>query len=157
VTSTIVAVGLAAALFGIALAFLWQERRNRPEPVVVYGVEDAIDWVMAHLSPAAAARLGRDDVRRILAWEMRYVQDPDLRPAEEVVVVGGLEAAEYAQRRAVAEGHPYDGDMIIEVLDLKAGYLAAIGAVGDPVGAEDTRRVIDRWAPPDDAAEGTMS
>jgi hypothetical protein len=157
VTSTIVAAGLAAALIVIALAFLWQERRTRPEPVVVYGVEDAIDWVMPHLSPATASRLGRDDVRRILAWEMRYVQDPDLRSADDVVVVGGLEAAEYTQRRAVAEGHPYDGDMIIEVLDLKAGYLAAIGAVGDPVGAEETRRVIDRWAHPDDAAGGTPS
>ncbi len=155
VTSTIVAAGLAAALLGVAVAFLWQERRNRPEPVVVYGVEDAIDWVMPRLSPAADTRLGRDDVRRILAWEMRYVQDPDLRPVEEVVVVGGLEAAEYAQRRAVAEGHPYDGDMIIEVLDLKAGYLAAIGAVGDRVAAEETRRVIDRWEHLDDPARET--
>ena len=83
------------------------------------------------------------------------MQDPDLRPDDEVVVVGGLEAAEYAQRRAVAEGHPYDGEMIIEVLDLQAGYLVAIGAVGDAVGPDETQRVIDRWDHIDAAEEPT--
>lgn len=158
VTSTLVAATLTVVLAAVAVAFWWQERRQRPEPVVVYGVEDALDWIVPRLSPAAAARLGRDDVRRILAWEMRYLQDPDLRPTDEVVVVGGLEAAEYAQRRAVTEGHPYDGDMIIEVLDLQAGYLAAIGAVGERVGPVETQAVIDRWTDADDApGEATPS
>ena len=50
-TSTLVVAGLAVVLAAVAMAFLWQERRRRPEPVVVYGVEDALDWVTARLSP----------------------------------------------------------------------------------------------------------
>ncbi len=141
----LVAAGLLAALVTVALAFLWQERRRPPEDAVIYGVEDAIAFVRGRLRPQTAARLRPEDVRRILAWEMRYVQDPDLRQGE-TVVVGGLEAAQYAQERAVAEGHPYDGDVIIEVLDLQAEYLAALGAVGDPVGGVEVQQVIDRWA-----------
>lgn len=148
VTSILLATALVLVLLLVAFAFLWQERRPRPEASVTYGIEDAIDFITARLTPATAARVGRNDVRRILAWQMRYVQDPDLRSDDDVVVVGGLEAAEFAQQQALAEGHPYDGDVIIEVLDRQSEYLAALGAIGDPVAPDQVQRVIDRWAEP---------
>lgn len=137
----LVMVGL---LLGVAVAFWWQERRRLPEHAVIYGVEDALEFVVDRLSPEARAALRPSDVRRILEWELRYLQDPSVR-GEEVAVVGGLEAAHYAQEQAMAQGYPYDGALIIEVLEHQAEYLAGLGAVGDPVDADESRDIIDRY------------
>jgi hypothetical protein len=144
VDTVLIGVALVGAVVIVALAFGWQERRRAPEAVAIYGVEDALDFVMARLSEEASAVLGKADVRRILEWEMRYLQDPSLR-GDEVAVVGGMEAAQYTQDRALAQGFSYDAAMIIEVLDHQAEYLAGLGAVGDPVDPEESRRIIERY------------
>ena len=131
-------------LFAVGVAFWWQEQRRLPEREVVYGIEEAHDWVMARLSADARAALRPPDVRRILEWELRYLQDPAVRGGD-IAVVGGLDAARYAQEQAMAQGYPYDGALIIEVLDLQADYLASLGAVGDVVDAEEGREIIDRY------------
>jgi hypothetical protein len=144
VPSVILAFVLLGLLIAVGVAFWWQERRQVPEREVVYGVEDALDYVMARLSPEAAASLRSSDVRRILEWELRYLQDPRVRGGD-VAVVGGLEAARFAQEQAMAQGYPYDGALIIEVLDLQAEYLAALGALGDPVDVEEGSEIIERY------------
>jgi hypothetical protein len=133
---------LLALLIAVAVAFSWQERRSHREQLVVYSVEDALQYVMAQLSPAARQQVNRHDVRRILEWELRYLQDPTLRSSD-VAVVGGLDAAQYAQEQALAAGYAYDGAVIIEVLDHQAAYLAELGAVGDPVDEVEMRSVIE--------------
>ncbi len=143
----LLAGALVIVLVVVALAFAWQERRPPGDDAVIYGVEDALAFVMARLSDESAALVGRADVRRILEWEMRYLQDPSLRDSE-VAVVGGMDAADYAQRRAMAQGHPYEPSAIIEVLELQAAYLATLGAVGDPVTAEEVAEIT--------AAEGVI-
>ena len=145
--SVILAFVLLGLVVSVAVAFWWQERRTTPEREIVYGVEDALDHVMAHLSGDARAALGPNDVRRILEWELRYLQDPGVREGD-AAVVGGLEAAQYAQHQAMAQGYPYDGALIIEVLDLQAEYLAGLGAIGDPVDAEEGRTIIERYEQP---------
>lgn len=140
----LIGAALVGAVVVVALAFGWQERRRVPEPVAIYGVEDALDFVMGRLSDGAATALGRADVRRILEWELRYLQDPSLR-GDEVAVVGGMEAAQYTQDQALAQGFSYDAAMIIEVLDHQAEYLAGLGAVGAPVDPEESRRIIERY------------
>lgn len=139
------AVGLLAVLLGIGVAFAWQERRPADEPAVVYGVEDAIEFVMGGLSDESRQQVRRRDVRRILEWEMRYLQDPTVHGGE-VPVVGGIEAARYAQEHAMRQGHAYDGAVIIEVLDLEAVYLAALGAIGPPVEDAEVERISAIWA-----------
>lgn len=135
-TSTIVALGLLVLLVGIGLAFAWQESKPSPDPVVVYGTEDALDFIMARLSERTGSRLQRSDVRRILEWEMLYLQSTE-HPPGAAVVVGGVEAAEFAQRRALEQGYGYDPASIIDVLDRQAEYLAALGAVGEPVTGDE--------------------
>ena len=128
---------LGLLLVAIALAFAWQEWQAAGEAATVYGVEDSIEYVMAHLRPETASRLKRSDVRRILEWEVRYLQDPAVRFGGEPIVAGGLPAAGYAQETLARLGHAYDGPEIIEVLDLRADYLRSIGAIGAPLSATE--------------------
>ncbi len=150
-TVILVTVALAAILVGIGLAYAWQQASGDRAPGVVYGVEDALEYVYARLDDEARARLQRSDVRRILEWEVAYLQNPSLRgDAEEPAVVGGLNAARFTQERLVETGRPYDGSLILEVLELQAEYLAALGAIGDPVTGEERSRILDRSGEPPD-------
>lgn len=119
---------LVAVLVAFAVGLLLQERRPS-EVAVVYSVEDALDFVWDGLGDSARQSIGRTDVRRILEWEMHYLQRPEHR--EGVAVVGGIDAAAYAQERAIEQGFGYEPEVIFEVLALQAGYLDALGAVGD--------------------------
>ena len=120
------------AVFGVGM--LLQER-NPKEAAIVYGVEDALQFVWDRLSLATKDTIGRNDVRRILEWEMHYLQRPEQR--EGAAVVGGLDAASYAQERAIEQGYGYEPEVIFEVLDLQAEYLAALGAIGDPADPQE--------------------
>ncbi len=142
--SVIFLVVSLALLIAVAVAFFWQERRKTPGTEVVYGVEEALEFVMSRLSPAARETVNRHDVRRILEWELLYLQDPSLR-GDDLAVVGGIDAALFAQEQALAQGYSYDGDVIIEIVDLQADYLEEIGAVAGPVSAEEGEDIIERY------------
>jgi hypothetical protein len=120
-------LALVAVLVVFGVGLLLQERRPS-EVAIVYSVEDAIDFVWDGLSDETRTSVGRSDVRRILEWEMHYLQRPDHR--EGPAVVGGIDAAAYAQERSIAQGYGYEPPFIFEVLDLQAAYLAQLGAVG---------------------------
>ncbi len=143
VTSLFVALALLVTVLVVAIAYAWQGRRRVPDREVIYGVEDALEFVTTRLSDETRRQVAPGDVRRILEWELRYLQDPELRGGE-AAVVGGIDAAEYAQQQAMTQGHPYDGAVIIEVLELQAQYLAALGAVGPAVDADEAREVVSR-------------
>ena len=115
-----------------AVGLLLQER-NPVEVAVVYSVEDAVSFVWDGLDDEMRAQIGPSDVRRILEWEMHYLQQPAKRDG--AAVVGGLDAAAYAQERSAAQGHGYEPEVIFAVLDQQALYLESLGAVGPP--AED--------------------
>ena len=128
---------MLTALFGLALlvavawGVAWQERRRTAERSIVYGVEDSIAFVRAGLSDDAAQRLKQSDLRRILEWSVLHLQEGARRPpGEPPRVAASLEAAQYVQDHAVAAGHAYDGDLIVEVLRLQGDYLDSLGAVG---------------------------
>lgn len=138
---------LAVVFTIVAIAFAWQERRVGAADVTIYSVEDSIDYVTPRLSPEVAANIKRSDVRRILEWEVRYLQDPALHRDGEPIVAGGLPSAEFAQARLAQMGYPYDGPEIIEVLDLRAEYLREIGAVGAPLTAAEIARLGEATVP----------
>lgn len=136
-TAVVVALVLLAVLIVFAVAMGWQERRGSLENVAIYGVEDSIEWVVAGLSPRARDGLRRSDVRRILEWSVEYLQrTADRADPVEPPVVASAACASYVQERALADGYAYDGPVILEILDLQATYLAAIGAVGSPADSE---------------------
>jgi hypothetical protein len=135
----VAALGLLMLLVAIAGAFYWQERRFVDRGVAVYGVEDAIAFVSERLSPAAQERITPHDVRRILEWEMRYLQEPGVRetPASPAIV-GSIDSAAYAHAQAYASGHEYEPEVILEVLELRGEYLREIGVIGERVEPESS-------------------
>jgi hypothetical protein len=98
----------------------------------IYGVEDSIEFIWAGLGEDKLG-LKKSDVRRILEWEMRYLQQPELWQEDGQPIVGGEAAARYTQEQSLVEGYAYEPEQIYAVMDLQAEYLVAIGAVGDVV------------------------
>ncbi len=121
------------AVFGVGM--LLQARRTQiRDGAAIYGVDDAVVYVWERLPETIAVSVDRSDIRRILEWEMLYLQRPSRRDGP--AVVGGADAAEFIQERAYEAGHAYEPEAIFAVLDLQVDYLLAIGAVGDPVDPE---------------------
>jgi hypothetical protein len=141
VIPVIVALVGLALLVVLALAVAWQERRRIPERAITYGVEESIAFVCARVRPETLALLRESGVRRILEWSVRYLQDPEVRSArDEPPVAGGADAAGYVQDGVLAMGFAYDGDLIVEVLEIQTEFLSSLGAVGEVVeGPNDGR------------------
>lgn len=128
---------LMALVLAFGVAMFWQESKRMRQNAAIYGVDDSIEWIWDGLGDDKRD-LRKSDVRRILEWEMHYLQQPDVWKAEGAAVVGGLGAATYVQEQSLAQGHAYSPEQIFAVLDLQATYLEAIGAIGDPVETDGT-------------------
>jgi hypothetical protein len=134
-----------SALFGVLLVItavlVWQEARRSGPAVRVYAVEDAVSFAVGHLDPTVLARLEIDGVRRILEWEVFYLQgltEKD-RLGPWSTVAGGTErSVEFiCERVATVHGVSYDPKDVRAVLVLEAEYLASIGAIGETVGGDE--------------------
>jgi hypothetical protein len=133
----LVAVLVGAFLFIVALV-VWQEARRRPSyDPLTYVVEDAVRHVETGLALEGEPALPRADIRRILEWEVFYLQglaqEDRSNPVE--TVAGGHDASvEFIiDQVAVKHGVTYSRQDVENVLRLEADYLFRIGAVGDPV------------------------
>ena len=103
--SVVLLIVLTAIFLLVAGAFAWQEQRSRAEDVSVYSVEDSIEYVVGRLSPDTV--LKRSDVRRILEWEVRYLQECR-------AMLGGP----VPQRRVMVEALPLpEADLFAEFAD----------------------------------------
>jgi hypothetical protein len=128
---------LVGLLLVIVALMVWQEARRRPsyEPLE-YVVNDAVKHVADGLPEHVGLR--NVDIRRILEWEVFYLQglaqEKRNNPVE--TVAGGHEAsvAYIGDQIHSKHGVSYSHEQIAEVLRLEADYLVAIGAVGEPVG-----------------------
>lgn len=140
------AVTLAALLFALLCilvgSMVWQEAQRRPgSPSPTYVIEDAVAYISGRLSPEVRDRIGVAGVRRIIEWEVYYLQGLAQKgwrvPVESVA--GGSDASiDYIQDRiAVVNGATYDRNDISEVLQLEVAYLDSIGVIGDPVTLDD--------------------
>ena len=131
-----------AVLIGIFLVVValvvWQEARRRPsyEPLT-YVVEDAVKHVEQGLIDEGNDHLSRADIRRILEWEVFYLQglaqDDRSNPVD--TVAGGHEGSiDYIiDQIATKHGVSYAREDVENVLRMEADYLFQIGAVGDEV------------------------
>jgi hypothetical protein len=134
-----VAVLLGAFLVIVAM-LVWQEARRRPsyEPLE-YVVNDAVKHI-AELLPGGSS-LSNGDIRRILEWEVFYLQglaQEDRKNPVETVAGGHELSIDYiADQIRTNHDVSYSQEEIEEVLRLEADYLVAIGAVGDPVGEDE--------------------
>ena len=131
---------LAGALLVIVALMVWQEARRRPsyEPLE-YVVNDAVKHVAERLPDELG--LSNADIRRILEWEVFYLQglaqEDRKNPVETVAGGHQLSVGYIADQIHEKHGVSYSHEQIEEVLRLEADYLVAIGAVGEPVGEEE--------------------
>jgi len=121
---------MMALVLAFGIAMFWQESRRMRHPETIYGVEDSIEFIWDGLGEDKLG-LKKSDVRRILEWEMHYLQQPNLWAEDGPPVVGGEPAARYTQEQALEAGFSYEPVQIFGVMDLQAVYLHAIGAVGE--------------------------
>ncbi|MDK1026558.1 MAG: hypothetical protein QGM46_07710 [Actinomycetota bacterium] len=127
---------LMVLVFAFGIAMFWQESRRMQHPEAIYGVEDSIEFIWESLGEDKLG-LKKSDVRRILEWEMHYLQQPELWEQDGPPIVGGEAAARFTQEKALEAGYPYEPAQIYGVMDLQAAYLEAIGAVGEVVDLEE--------------------
>ena len=127
---------MMAVVLAFGVAVFWQESKRMSQKEVIYGVEDSIEYVWEGLGDDRHG-LSKDDIRRILEWEMFYLQQPDLWEDDRPPVVGGDAAATFAQEKSYEAGYAYEPNQIFAVLDLQTSYLEAIGAIGDRANPEE--------------------
>lgn len=131
---------LVGVLLVIVALMVWQEARRRPsyEPLE-YVVNDAVKHIAERLPESLELRSA--DIRRILEWEVYYLQGlaQEKRSTPVETIAGGHDRSiEYISDQIhTKHGVSYSHEQIAEVLRLEADYLVAIGAVGEPVGEEE--------------------
>lgn len=129
---------LAAVFLLIVAAMLWQEAKARSMPGdPVYVVEDAVAFITARLEGDATERLRTADVRRVIEWEVYYLQglaQENRRNPVDTIAGGDEKAVEWiAGQIADKHGVSYPREDIVEILRLEAEYLVSLGVVGEPV------------------------
>ena len=138
------ALGLLALLVAVGVAFYWQGSIQLPGSAVAYGVEDSIRYITPRLSEPTSTIIGEKSVRRILEWEMKFVQDRLDSDPDRVVVIGGDEATAYVLEQTAAQGFDYEPAIVHEVLNLQAEYMASIGAIAGPVAEAELGAIDER-------------
>jgi len=133
----LLAIGLLILLVTIGLAFYWQGSISLPGSAVSYGVEDSIRYITPRLSEQTRGKIGAKSVRRILEWEMKYLQDRLRDESEDAVVLGGDAVVSYVVSQTAAQGFDYEPETVIEIMGLQAEYMNSIGALSRPVADEE--------------------
>jgi hypothetical protein len=139
--SILFALGLLALLIAVGVAFYWQGSIRLPGGAVAYGVEESIKYITPRLSAETSAVIGQKSVRRILEWEMKFVQSQLDSDPDQIVVLGGDAARSYVLEQTAKEGFEYEPAIVHEVLFLQAEYMASIGAIAEPVSAAELERI----------------
>jgi hypothetical protein len=129
-------IGVACA---IAAWFVIREaaRLATEPPPPVFDMDEAFEWVVAHVPDMVAATLTPGDVRRILDFQLEFFQRKGVAgngssahpPGD--VIVGGAETVDYIVSRSSATGEQYLPEQVHAVIETQLAYLRAIGAVGD--------------------------
>ena len=136
---------MAAVLLGVMLLIsaliVWQHG-TRGGGEITFGVEDAVLFVYTRLPGEARERVKETGVRRILEWEVFYLQglaQKDRQTRVEVVAGVHAPAVRYIKRQILqGQSLEYSEADIENVLGLGVEYLASIGAIGEPVGEPES-------------------
>jgi hypothetical protein len=141
----VVAMLVVGLVIAIAAAIVVREagRLAKEPPPPVFDLEEAYEWVVAHVPDDVAATLTPDDVRRILDLQVEFFERKGVsgngsnrKPAASVVI-GGPETVDYIIERAAAAGEEYLPEQVHAVIETQLTYLRAIGAVGPPAPPAD--------------------
>ena len=136
-TAVVFGALLLAAFLGVLAVMFWKNAGARRVPVgAVYVLDDAVGFVVGNLGDETD--LSRSDVRRILEWEVFYLQmrarEAHRQGGGDIVAGGTDQAVEYIQAKAEAKQQAvYSDEQVRAVLRGEAEYLKSIGAVGEVV------------------------
>jgi hypothetical protein len=145
IVAGVLVIGLVVAI-AAALVIREAGRVAREPPPALFDLDEAHEWVVAHVPDDLAATLTSDDVRRILEFQLEYFEKKGVSgngsgpKAPGPVVVGGAEAVAYIVDRAATTGEAYLPEQVYGVLETQLSYLRAIGAIGPPAGGERDAR-----------------
>jgi hypothetical protein len=136
----VVGMLVIGVVVAIAAALVIREagRVAREPPPALFDVDEAHEWVVAHVPDVVAATLTSDDVRRILEFQLEYFEKKGVSGngsgshAPGPVVVGGAEAVAYIVDRAASTGEAYLPEQVYGVLETHLSYLRSVGAIGPP-------------------------
>jgi hypothetical protein len=129
------AVGLVIGIAAILVVREAGRIANEPPPAL-FDPDDAFDFVVEELPDDVAATLTPADVRRILDFEVEFLQERGAGGNGGAggltgpVVFGGPETTAYILERASETGEAYLAEQVDAVLETQLRYLRAIGAVG---------------------------
>ena len=135
------ALTLFAVLLVIVALVIWQHAQRVGPREVTFGIENAVSFISASLDGEVRKRLGTDGVRRVVEWEVFYLQglaqEDRMHPVE--TVAGDYEPAVEFIQGEIARVHErtYSGSDIGAVLALGVTYLQSIGAIGEVAGGLD--------------------
>jgi hypothetical protein len=136
----VVAMLVVGLVIAIAAVIVVREagRLAKEPPPPVFDLEEAYEWVVAHVPDDVAATLTPDDVRRILDLQVEFFERKGVsgngsnRTPTGAVVIGGPETVDYIIERAAAAGEDYLPEQVHAVIETQLTYLRAIGAIGPP-------------------------
>jgi hypothetical protein len=132
------ALTLVAVLLLIVALVIWQHAQREGPKEVTFGIENAVSFITARLDGEVQKRLGTDGVRRVVEWEVFYLQglaQEDRRQPVETVAGDYGPAVEFI-RGEIARVHDrtYSAEDVGAVLALGVTYLQSIGAIGEVAG-----------------------
>lgn len=135
-------IGVVALLlvFAIAAAVVGRETHRlvveAPRPV--FDLDEAVEWVAAHLPFEAAAQLSHDDVRQLLTWSLEHLatlgasSNGSSPSAAAPAVMATGETVDHLLDRARRAGLECSASEVHAVVEAELAYLQVIGAMGPP-------------------------
>lgn len=135
------ALTLVAVLLVIVALVIWQHAQREGPREVTFGIENAVSFIITRLDAEVHQRLGTDGVRRVVEWEVFYLQglaQENRRQPVETVAGDYGPAVEFIKGEiARVNNRTYAAEDIGAVLALGVTYLQSIGAIGDAAGGLD--------------------
>ena len=132
------AIMLFAVLLLIVALVVWQHAQRAGPREVTFGIENAVSFITPRLEEDVRTRLGRDGVRRVVEWEVFYLQglaQGDRRQPVETVAGDYGPAVDFVVGEiARVHDRAYSSGDVGAVLALSAAYLQSIGAIGEQAG-----------------------
>ncbi|MGH8927217.1 MAG: hypothetical protein ACRDWH_02610 [Acidimicrobiia bacterium] len=132
------AVSLIAVLLFVIALVVWQHGRRAGPREVTFGIENAVSFIETRLDEGVSQRLGPGGVRRVVEWEVFYLQglaqDDRREPVETVAGDYGPAVAYIQDQISRTRNRTYSAEDIGAVLALGVAYLESIGAIGEEAG-----------------------
>lgn len=140
---TALAVGIVILVIGaIAFGFVAREGRRQAltPPPPVFSLDEAYAWVVDRVPDEVAATLTPDDVKAILAAQVRYLNDSgaavasaSARRIDEPAVVDADAAVAAVIEATRRDDEEYLPEQVRPVIDALLVYMREIGAIAGPV------------------------